>query len=67
MPANYNKAIKCGIIFFPILGKGKCIIKNVLATNAGQNIGDLELLNIYIVKGFYSNIILEAKLLKAGV
>jgi len=67
MPANYNKAIECGITFFSILGKRKRIIKNVLATNAGQNIGDLKLLNIYIIKGFYSNIILKVKLLKVEV
>ena len=56
-----------GTISFPILGKGKYIIKNILAINVGQNTEDLELLDIYIIKGFYSNIILEAKLLKAKV
>jgi len=59
--------MECGIISFPILGKGKCIIKNILVINAGQNIGDLKLLNICIIKGFHLNIILEAKLLKAGI
>ena len=67
MPANYNKAVEYGTISFSILGKGKCIMKNVLAINVGQNIGDLELLNIYIIKEFHSNIILEAKLLKVGI
>jgi len=67
MLANYNKAMEYGIISFSILEKGKYIIKNILATNVSQNIGNLKLLNIYIIKEFYLNIILKVKLLKARV
>ena len=43
------------------------MIKNTLNRVAGLLSKDLNLINIVVIKGFYINIILEAKLLKSGV
>ena len=66
-PAQYNKAVEYRITTFPILEKEKRILKNIFTTGKEKNIGDLELLDICIIEDFYSNIVSEVRLLKAGV
>jgi hypothetical protein len=56
----YNKCIKAGSFSFPILGRGKRVIKKVLNNIASLNSEDLTLSNIIIIKGFYINIVSEA-------
>ena len=52
---------------FPIVGTRCCILYNVLDSKKGLNIEDLILEDIAIVEGFYINIVLEARLTKAGL
>jgi hypothetical protein len=56
----YNKCIKAGSSSFPILGRNKKVIKNVLNSIISPNSEDLTLSDIIIVKGFYINIVSEA-------
>jgi len=50
-----------------ILGHGTHILKGIFNRVSGNNKRDLVLNNIIIVKGFYTNIISEAKLLLTGI
>jgi hypothetical protein len=63
----YNKCVKAGSFSFPILRCSKRVIKKVLNNIASPNSEDLTLLDVIIVKGFYINIISEARLNKARV
>jgi hypothetical protein len=63
----YNECIEAGSFSFLILGRGKRVIKKVLNSVASLNLEDLTLLDIIVIKGFYINIISEARLNKARV
>jgi hypothetical protein len=63
----YNKYIKAGSFSFLILRYSKRVIKKVLNSITSLNSEDLTLLDIIIIKGFYINIISEARLNKARV
>ena len=63
----YNKCIKASSSSLPILGYSKRVIKKALNSIASLNSEDLTLLDIVIIKGFYINIISEARLNKARV
>jgi hypothetical protein len=63
----YNKYIEAGSFSFPILKYNKRVIKKALNSVASLNSEDLTLLNIIVVKGFYINIISEARLNKVRV
>jgi len=65
--ALFNKCIKAGSSSFPILGRGIKVIKKAINGAAGPNIKDLRLSNIIIIKGFYINIVSEARLNKIKV
>jgi hypothetical protein len=63
----YNKCVEAGSFSLLILRHGKRVIKKVLNSVASLNSKDLTLLNIIIIKGFYINIVSEARLNKARV
>ena len=63
----YNKCVEAGSFSLLILGYSKRVIKKILNSVASPNSEDLTLSNIIIVKGFYINIISEARLNKARV
>jgi hypothetical protein len=63
----YNKCIEASSFSFLILGYSKRLIKKVLNSITSPNLKDLTLSNIIIIKGFYINIISEARLNKARV
>jgi hypothetical protein len=63
----YNKCVEAGSFSLLILGYSKRIIKKVLNSVASLNSEDLTLLDIIVIKGFYINIISEARLNKARV
>ena len=63
----YNKCVEAGSFSLPILGYNKKIIKKVLNSIISLNLKDLTLSDIIVIKGFYINIISEARLNKARV
>jgi hypothetical protein len=63
----YNKCVEASSFSFLILRCGKRVIKKVLNSVASFNLEDLTLSDIIIVKGFYINIVSEARLNKAKV
>jgi hypothetical protein len=63
----YNKCVEAGSFSFLILRYNKRVIKKVLNSITSLNLEDLTLSDIIIVKGFYINIISEARLNKARV
>ena len=65
--ALFNKYIKVRSSSFLILGYSIKVIKKAINGPSGLNIKDLHLFNIIIVKGFYINIISEARLNKIRV
>jgi len=65
--AIYNKCVEAGSFSLPILGRGKRVIKKALNSVASLNSEDLTLSDVIVVKGFYINIISEARLNKARV
>jgi hypothetical protein len=65
--AVYNKCVEAGSFSLPILGHGKRVIKKVLNSVASPNSEDLTLSDVIVVKGFYVNIISEARLNKVRV
>ena len=46
-----------------IIGRGTRVFKGLLNKARGKDIKDLTLINIIIIKGFYMNIVSEARLL----
>jgi hypothetical protein len=65
--AAYNECVEAGSFSLPILGHSKRVIKKVLNSVASPNSEDLTLSDIIVVKGFYVNIVSEARLNKARV
>ena len=65
--ALFNKCIKAGSSSLPILGRNIKVIKKAINGAAGPNIEDLRLSDIIIIKGFYINIVSEARLNKIKV
>jgi hypothetical protein len=65
--ALFNKCIKAGSSSLLILGCNIKVIKKAINGVAGLNIKDLRLFNIIIIKGFYINIVFEARLNKIRV
>jgi len=65
--ALYNKCIEASSFNFLIIRYSKKVIKKTLNSITSQNIKDLTLLDIIIIKGFYINIIFKARLNKAKV
>ena len=65
--AAYNECVEAGSFSLLILGYSKRIIKKVLNSVASLNSEDLTLSDIIVIKGFYINIISEARLNKARV
>jgi hypothetical protein len=63
----YNKCVKANSFSLPILRYSKRVIKKVLNSVASLNLEDLTLLDIIVVKGFYINIVSEARLNKVRV
>jgi hypothetical protein len=63
----YNEYIEANSFSFLILKYSKRVIKKVLNSVASLNSEDLTLSDIIIVKGFYINIISEARLNKVRV
>jgi hypothetical protein len=63
----YNKCVEAGSFSFPILKYNKRVIKKVLNSAISLNSEDLTLSDVIIIKGFYINIISEARLNKARV
>ena len=62
--AKNNKIIKYNIILFLIIRKKTRIIRNILIIKKKKKIKNFILLEIYIIKEFYLNIILKKKLFK---
>jgi hypothetical protein len=65
--ASFNKCIEARSSSLPILGHGIKVIKKAINGAAGPNIKDLRLFDIIIIKGFYINIVSEARLNKIRV
>jgi hypothetical protein len=63
----YNECVEAGSFSLLILGYSKRVIKKVLNSVISPNSEDLTLLDVVVVKGFYINIISEARLNKVGV
>jgi hypothetical protein len=63
----YNKYIKAGSFSLLILRYSKKVIKKVLNSIASLNSEDLTLSGVIIIKGFYINIVSEARLNKVRV
>jgi hypothetical protein len=64
---SYNKCIKAKSLSLLILGYSIKAIKRALNSTNSPSLANLILNNIIIIKGFYINIILEARLYKARV
>ena len=65
--ALFNKCVEAGSLSLLILGHSIKVIKKAINKAAGLNIKDLHLSNIIIIKGFYINIVSEARLNKIKV
>ena len=65
--ALFNKCVEAGFLSLPILGHGIKVIKKAINGAASPNIKDLRLSDIIIIKGFYINIVSEARLNKIKV
>jgi hypothetical protein len=65
--ALFNKYIEARSSSLLILGRGIKVIKKAINKAAGLNIKDLRLSDIIIIKGFYINIVSEARLNKTRV
>jgi hypothetical protein len=63
----YNKCIEAGSFSLLILKYNKRVIKKVLNSVVSLNSENLTLSDIIVIKGFYINIISEARLNKARV
>ena len=62
-----SNIVYIGIALFPINGYSRYIIYKVLDSKNGSNIKDLIFEDIALIKGFYINIVLEARFRKAGI
>jgi hypothetical protein len=64
---NIFNVIEAGIFIFFIINRKKYIFKNILNDISGSNIEDLIFYNVYIIEGFYINIIFEIYLRTQGI
>ncbi|KAF2970752.1 hypothetical protein GQX73_g2825 [Xylaria multiplex] len=62
-----GESVDAGTTSFPILGRGKRIISNVLASAKGKDTANLTLENVALVEGFHVNIVSEARLRDSGI
>jgi hypothetical protein len=72
VPGSFVKSkglehIEAGLSSLPIISRGTRVLKGLLDRAHGEGIKDLTLTDIAIIKGFYVNIISEARLLLSGV
>ena len=65
--ALFNKCIEAGSSSLLILRRSIKVIKKAINKAISPNIKDLQLFDIIIIKGFYINIISEARLNKIRV
>ena len=65
--ASYNKYIEAGSSSLLILKRSIKVIKKTLNGTSSFSLANLVLNNIIVIKGFYINIILKARLHKARV
>jgi hypothetical protein len=65
--ASYNKCVEAGSSSFLILRYGTKVIKKTLNGTSSFSSANLVLNDIIVIKGFYINIILKARLYKARV
>jgi hypothetical protein len=65
--ALFNKCVKAGSSSLPILGYNIKVIKKAINRAISPNIKDLRLSDIIVIKGFYVNIVSEARLNKIKV
>jgi hypothetical protein len=65
--ASYNKYIEAGSLSLLILRHSTKVIKKTLNGTGSLSLANLILNDIVIIKGFYVNIILKARLYKARV
>jgi hypothetical protein len=65
--ALFNKCIEARSSSLPILGYSTKVIKKAINKAISLNIKDLNLFDIIIIKGFYINIVSEARLNKTRV
>jgi len=65
--ALFNKCVEAGSSSLPILERGIKVIKKAINGAVSLNIKDLRLFDIIIIKGFYINIVSEARLNKIRV
>jgi hypothetical protein len=65
--ALFNKCVKAGSSSLLILGHSIKVIKKAINRAISSNIKDLYLSDIIIIKGFYINIVSEARLNKIRV
>ena len=65
--ALFNKCVEAGSSSLLILGRGIKVIKKAINGAISPNIENLRLSDIIIIKGFYVNIVSEARLNKIRV
>jgi len=65
--ASFNKCVKAGSSSLLILGYSTKVIKKAINGAISPNIENLRLSDIIIIKGFYINIVSEARLNKIKV
>jgi hypothetical protein len=65
--ALFNKCVEAGSLSLPILGRGIRVIRKAINKAISPNIKDLYLSDIIVIKGFYINIVSEARLNKIRV
>jgi hypothetical protein len=65
--ALFNKCVEAGSLSLLILKRDIKVIKKAINKAISLNIKDLRLSNIIIIKGFYINIVSEARLNKIRV
>jgi hypothetical protein len=65
--ASFNKCVEVRSSSLLILGRGIKVIKKAINKAASPNIEDLRLSDIIVIKGFYINIVSEARLNKIRV
>ena len=66
VPAPPRRVVKAGTLSFSIKGTGTRVIKGLFNGNNGRKV-DLELRNVDLVEGFYTNIVLVALLRVASI
>lgn len=72
VPGSYVKStesecVDAGTTSFPISGRGKRVLQNIINGERGPRTENLELENVVVVEGFHVNIVSEARLRDSGV